>query len=70
MDLPASDAPAPWWDVEADVGLLAGLYKHGFNRFEEIRRDPELVGSFQVSSTGGTGACVCMCACVILVQVT
>lgn len=40
--------PASWWDVEADVGLLAGLHRHGYNAFDEIRKDPELAAAFQV----------------------
>jgi len=57
-DLPPADAPVSWWDVEADVGLLAGIYKHGYNNFEEIRRDPDMVLAFQVSTStrwGGGG---------------
>lgn len=47
-DLPAEECPAGWWDVEADVGLLVGLYRHGLNAYEEVRRDPDLVAAFQV----------------------
>lgn len=47
--LPASDAPARWWDVECDVGLLVGLNKHGFNCFDDIRRDTDMTAAFQVS---------------------
>jgi hypothetical protein len=50
--LPASDAPAGWWDIECDVGLLAGLNKHGFNCFEEIRRDTDFIAAFQVGANG------------------
>jgi hypothetical protein len=30
------------------VGLLVGLWRHGFNHYQEIRRDPDLVIAFQV----------------------
>jgi hypothetical protein len=56
-DLPAEERPAGWWDVEADVGLLVGLYRHGLNAYEEVRRDPELVAAFQVGF-GGFGLSV------------
>jgi hypothetical protein len=40
--------PAPWWDVEADVGLLVGLWRHGVSAFDAVRRDPNLAPAFQV----------------------
>lgn len=46
--LPASEAPAAWWDVEADVALLVGASRHGFGNYEAIRRDLELEPAFQV----------------------
>jgi hypothetical protein len=46
--LPPETAPAPWWDVDADVALLVGLHKHGFNNYEAIRKDEELEPAFQV----------------------
>jgi hypothetical protein len=48
-ELPREEAPASWWDVEADVGLLVGMNKHGLHNFEEIRQDPAMVEAFQVS---------------------
>lgn len=45
--------PAAWWDGEADIALLVGLHRHGLTAFEEVRRDPELVGAFQVGGGGG-----------------
>ncbi len=44
----AEPLPAPWWDVEADVGLIVGLQRHGYGNFEAIRRDVELEAAFQV----------------------
>jgi hypothetical protein len=35
------------------VGLLVGLWRHGFNHYDEIRRDPDLVTAFQVCVFGG-----------------
>lgn len=58
-DLPAEESPAGWWDVEADVGLLVGLYRHGLHAYEEVRRDPELVAAFQVGLWGGRGGHIC-----------
>eukprot|EP00878_Enallax_costatus_P014263 GHUV01014918.1.p1 GENE.GHUV01014918.1~~GHUV01014918.1.p1 ORF type:complete len:324 (+),score=65.71 GHUV01014918.1:3406-4377(+) len=46
--LPASAAPAVWWDVEADVALMVGVHRHGYNNFETIRKDPVLQAGFQV----------------------
>ena len=34
--------PAPWWNVEADISLLVGTYKHGYKRYIEMRLDPSL----------------------------
>lgn len=46
--LPASTAPAAWWDVEADVALMVGVHRHGYTNFETIRKDPVLQAGFQV----------------------
>ncbi|KAF8057733.1 hypothetical protein HT031_005917 [Scenedesmus sp. PABB004] len=40
--LPPESAPAPWWDVEADVALLVGLHRHGFANYDAVRRDASL----------------------------
>ena len=34
--------PAPWWDTQADVSLLVGTYKHGYERYAVQRLDPTL----------------------------
>jgi hypothetical protein len=34
------------------VGLLVGLNKHGFNCFDEIRRDTDMMAAFQVGRLG------------------
>ncbi|KAM9510384.1 chromodomain-helicase-DNA-binding protein 8 [Guaruba guarouba] len=36
------EAPAPWWDPEADKSLLLGVFKHGWERYEAMRADPAL----------------------------
>jgi len=55
--LPPETAPAPWWEVDADVALLVGLHKHGFNNYEAIRKDEELEPSFQVRVQSGVFGC-------------
>lgn len=47
--LPASALPAAWWDVEADVAVMVGVHRHGYNNYESIRKDPALQKAFQVS---------------------
>ena len=32
--------PAPWWDTQADVSLLVGTYKHGYERYAVQRLPP------------------------------
>ena len=34
--------PTPWWDSQADVSLLVGTYKHGYERYAVMRLDPSL----------------------------
>lgn len=34
--------PTPWWDTQADVSLLVGTYKHGYERYAVMRLDPGL----------------------------
>ncbi|KAJ3451916.1 kismet isoform c [Anaeramoeba flamelloides] len=34
--------PAKWWSKHNDRMFLYGIFKHGFNNFEEIRSDPYL----------------------------
>ncbi|CAB1314478.1 unnamed protein product [Coregonus sp. 'balchen'] len=34
--------PAGWWDAEADKSLLIGVHKHGYERYNAMRADPEL----------------------------
>ena len=34
--------PTPWWDAQADVSLLVGTYKHGYERYAVMRLDPSL----------------------------
>jgi chromodomain-helicase-DNA-binding protein 7 len=34
--------PVDWWDKVADSSLLAGTYKHGYERYNIMRQDPAL----------------------------
>ncbi|ESN89899.1 hypothetical protein HELRODRAFT_116695 [Helobdella robusta] len=34
------DQPVFWWDREADKSLLVGVYKHGYEKYNQIRQDP------------------------------
>jgi len=34
--------PNVWWDKEADASLLAGTYKHGYEKYNIMRQDPAL----------------------------
>lgn len=34
--------PVDWWDKNADASLLAGTYKHGYERYNIMRQDPAL----------------------------
>eukprot|EP00877_Chromochloris_zofingiensis_P005343 jgi/Chrzof1/1480/Cz10g09130.t1 len=40
--------PAVWWNTEADLALLAGVYRHGYANYEAVRRDPDYADAFQV----------------------
>ncbi|GAV07723.1 hypothetical protein RvY_17530 [Ramazzottius varieornatus] len=45
LDVPAVDSidkPMEWWDDEADKSLLMGVYKHGYERYNDVRNDPKL----------------------------
>ena len=35
-------SPTPWWDAQADVSLLVGTYKHGYEQYDSMRLDPTL----------------------------
>lgn len=35
-------APAPWWDRDADRSLVVGTYKHGYENYSQMRGDPAL----------------------------
>ncbi|KAG7326696.1 hypothetical protein KOW79_010097 [Hemibagrus wyckioides] len=36
------EIPTAWWDAEADKSLLIGVYKHGYERYNAMRADPQL----------------------------
>ena len=39
---PRGRLPAVWWSRQCDVDLLIGMYKWGYNRFDDIKNDKEL----------------------------
>uniref|UniRef100_H3DJD5 Chromodomain helicase DNA binding protein 6 n=1 Tax=Tetraodon nigroviridis TaxID=99883 RepID=H3DJD5_TETNG len=41
-DIDYIEIPAPWWDAEADKSLLIGVHKHGYERYNAMRADPDL----------------------------
>uniref|UniRef100_A0A674AY00 Chromodomain helicase DNA binding protein 6 n=1 Tax=Salmo trutta TaxID=8032 RepID=A0A674AY00_SALTR len=41
-DIDYIEIPAGWWDAEADKSLLIGVHKHGYERYNAMRADPEL----------------------------
>ncbi|XP_068451305.1 chromodomain-helicase-DNA-binding protein 6 isoform X2 [Clinocottus analis] len=41
-DIDYIEIPAAWWDAEADKSLLTGVHKHGYERYNAMRADPEL----------------------------
>uniref|UniRef100_A0A4W5NA66 Uncharacterized protein n=1 Tax=Hucho hucho TaxID=62062 RepID=A0A4W5NA66_9TELE len=41
-DIDYIEIPAGWWDAEADKSLLLGVHKHGYERYNAMRADPEL----------------------------
>ncbi|KAF7711359.1 hypothetical protein HF521_000370 [Silurus meridionalis] len=36
------EIPTGWWDSEADKSLLIGVHKHGYERYNAMRADPQL----------------------------
>ncbi len=45
LNIPATDGepPATWWDEAADKSLLAGVFKHGYEKYNAMRSDAKLV---------------------------
>ncbi|XP_035007174.2 chromodomain-helicase-DNA-binding protein 6 isoform X1 [Hippoglossus stenolepis] len=41
-DIDYIEIPATWWDTDADKSLLIGVHKHGYERYNAMRADPEL----------------------------
>ncbi|ESO06310.1 hypothetical protein HELRODRAFT_149039, partial [Helobdella robusta] len=37
-----TDLPFDWWDLDADKCMLIGVFKHGYERYNEMRNDPAL----------------------------
>lgn len=40
--LTIDNGPLDWWDRDADVSLLIGTFKHGYERYNMMRMDPSL----------------------------
>uniref|UniRef100_A0A3Q4HM05 Chromodomain helicase DNA binding protein 6 n=1 Tax=Neolamprologus brichardi TaxID=32507 RepID=A0A3Q4HM05_NEOBR len=41
-DIDYIEIPVSWWDAEADKSLLIGVHKHGYERYNAMRADPDL----------------------------
>uniref|UniRef100_A0A7N8YQS8 Chromodomain helicase DNA binding protein 6 n=1 Tax=Mastacembelus armatus TaxID=205130 RepID=A0A7N8YQS8_9TELE len=41
-DIDYIEIPTTWWDAEADKSLLIGVHKHGYERYNAMRADPDL----------------------------
>lgn len=39
--------PFEWWGREADLALLAGVYKHGFGNYEALQGDSQFTSAFR-----------------------
>nr|XP_020474713.1 chromodomain-helicase-DNA-binding protein 6 [Monopterus albus] len=65
-DIDYIEIPATWWDAEADKSLLIGVHKHGYERYNAMRADPDLcflervgmpdVTALSAEQGGGEGA--------------
>ncbi|XP_033117287.1 chromodomain-helicase-DNA-binding protein 8-like [Anneissia japonica] len=42
IPVPEGDRPAMWWDEECDRSLLVGVYKHGYEKYFQMRNDSGL----------------------------
>jgi chromodomain-helicase-DNA-binding protein 7 len=40
---PAWTRSCPWWDFDCDRHLLIGVFRHGMGRYDQLRKDPDLV---------------------------
>jgi len=54
-------APVPWWGAEADLGLLLGVYRHGYSNYRAVKEDEHLARAFKVSWWDRLGVRVVMC---------
>ncbi|XP_072237540.1 chromodomain-helicase-DNA-binding protein 6 isoform X2 [Leuresthes tenuis] len=65
-DIDYIEIPVTWWDTEADKSLLIGVHKHGYERYNAMRADPDLcflervgmpdVTALSAEQGGGEGA--------------
>ncbi|XP_026204373.1 chromodomain-helicase-DNA-binding protein 6 isoform X2 [Anabas testudineus] len=65
-DIDYIEIPTTWWDAEADKSLLIGVHKHGYERYNAMRADPDLcflervgmpdVTALSAEQGGGEGA--------------
>ncbi|XP_075316313.1 uncharacterized protein chd6 isoform X3 [Odontesthes bonariensis] len=65
-DIDYIEIPVTWWDIEADKSLLIGVHKHGYERYNAMRADPDLcflervgmpdVTALSAEQGGGEGA--------------
>lgn len=42
-----ASVPNEGWGREADLALLAGVYKHGFGNYEALRKDEQFSEAFE-----------------------
>lgn len=42
-----ASVPNEGWGREADLALLAGVYKHGFGNYEALRKDEQFAEAFE-----------------------
>ncbi|XP_053723413.1 chromodomain-helicase-DNA-binding protein 6-like isoform X1 [Synchiropus splendidus] len=57
-DIDYIEIPATWWDADADKSLLIGVHKHGYERYNAMRADPDLCFLERVGMPDVTALCV------------
>ncbi|KAF3856775.1 hypothetical protein F7725_017498 [Dissostichus mawsoni] len=56
-DIDYIEIPASWWDTDADKSLLIGVHKHGYERYNAMRADPDLCFLERVGMPDGEETC-------------